>query len=161
MPRIAGINLVGVLVATLIFYFIGFLFYGVIFQRDWTVEILTMRDPQSAATIAQMSQERLVEHWNKIFPGASANAGLSMGLGFLNALVTVSFLAIILRQLSAVAPERMPQLLHTLAIVVGFVVTSLAYDQIYALAPVKLLIIDAGHLTCAYLAAAFTLSFFD
>lgn len=161
MPRIAGINLVGVLVATLIFYFIGFLFYGVIFQRDWTVEILSMRDPQNAGDIAQMTYERLQAHWEKVFPGSAENVGLSMGIGFLNSLVTVSFLAIILRQLSAVAPERLPQLLHTLAIVVGFVITSLAYDQIYALAPVKLLMIDAAHLTVAYLAATFTLSFFD
>ena len=33
MPRLAGINLVGVLVSAILIYFIGFLWYGLLFSE--------------------------------------------------------------------------------------------------------------------------------
>lgn len=35
MPRIFGLNLAAVLLASVVFYFVGFLWYGVIFMNAW------------------------------------------------------------------------------------------------------------------------------
>ena len=35
MPRLAGVNLVGVLLAAIVMYFVGSIFYGLLFQDVW------------------------------------------------------------------------------------------------------------------------------
>ena len=159
MPRLAGVNLVGVLVATLAFYFVGFIFYGVIFQRDWTLETLIFQGVLEADKASELSDALLFDIWTRHFPDASP--ALSMGLGFVNALVTVGFLAFILRHLTSEAPGLTAYAFSACAICIGFVVTTLAYGPIYAGAPMKLMLIDSAHLLCAYLSASIVLFLID
>ena len=159
MPRIAGLNVVGIIAATLVFYFVGFIFYGVLFTREWSVEVLASVGAEDMRTLSQMTTERLTATWNETFP--NSNPGTSMGVGFINALGTVVVLAFILRQLTSAAPSLGAYLMYALLICTGFVLTTLAYDHIYAMAPMKLLMIDTLHLYTAYAAAAITLSFLD
>ncbi len=158
MPRIGGINIVGVLVATLAFYFVGFIFYGVIFTEEWSFTLLEARSELELDTIRQMSDERFQAAWAEHIGGS---AGLSMGLGFVNALVTVVFLAIILRQLTAAAPSLVANVGYALLLWAGFAATTLAYNHIYANAPMAFFRIDMLHLFVAYAVGGAVLSFFD
>lgn len=159
MPRFAGVNIVGVLVATCAFYFIGFLFYGVLFQTDWTLETLVYLGAVDADKAGQLSDQLLMEVWTRHFP--ESNPALSMGLGFLNALITVSLLAFILRHLTSEAPGLAAYALSAILICAGFVITTLAYGPIYTHAPIKLMLIDSAHLMCAYVSASVVLFLMD
>lgn len=160
MPRVAGVNIVGVLVASLVFYFVGFVFFGLLFDRDWLLEILTAQDyAGKSAHLNELSTELLQEQFKQAFPGA--DGGLGMAIGYVNALVTVIVLAVVLRQLTAEAPGLLSSLAWTAAIVLGFAITTLAYDHIYAMASMSLFWMNFWHLVCAYAAAAIVLTFMD
>lgn len=159
MPRIGGINVVGVLLATIAFYMVGFVFYGVIFTSEWTAQTLAMSGVADIDSIRQMSPERLESAWYEAFPNASA--GLSMGLGFVSTLVTVAVLAIVLRQLTSGATSIISYAGYGLLIALGFSVTGIAYDHIYAAKPMILMWIDVGHVIIGYMLSAIVLSFFD
>ena len=160
MPRFYGINLVGVLVAALAFYTVGFLFYGVVFSREWLLTILQNLDYDGKAiNLDQLSTALLQKEWQKAFPGQKL--GASIALGIANAFVTTSILAIVLRQLTAHAPGLLASIAWALGLWLGFAVTSVAYDPIYALEPPILFMIDIGHMAIAYVAAAAVLYYFD
>ncbi|MFC7290036.1 DUF1761 domain-containing protein [Hirschia litorea] len=159
MPRIGGINVVGVLLATIAFYMVGFVFYGLVFQAEWTAQTLAMSGVADLDSIRQMTPERLESAWYEAFP--DANPGLSMGLGFVTTLITVTVLAIILRQLTSGASTIMSYAGLACLLAIGFSVTTLAYDHIYAAKPLTLLWIDSGHLIIGYVISAVILSFFD
>ena len=157
MPRIAGVNIVGVLVASFVFYFVGFIFFGVVYERAWLLEILSPLSYEGKTMqIDQSSTELLRAEMKKAFP--DANQALSLGLGYLNALGTCIILAFVLRQLTSEAPGFLANLAWTLAIVAGFVVTSVAYDHIYAMQSMALFWMNFWHLVCAYAAAAMVLT---
>ena len=160
MPRIEGVNVVGVLVACIVFYFMGFLFYGVLFNRVWLLETLSVLDyANKAINIDQLSTELLRGEMKKAYP--EANGALGMVIGFVNAMISVTALAVVIRFLTAEAPGLAVSLLWTAIVVVGFVLTSVAYDHIYAMKSMTLFWVDVGHLICAYVAAAIVLTILD
>ena len=160
MPQIAGYNVVGLLAATIAFYFVGFLIFGVVFQREWTLTILSQMDyADKAINISQLSKELLMQEWAKAFP--NANSVFSLATGFVSAAVTVTILAIVLRHLTAEAPGLMATWAWTLAIILGFVLATLANGPIYANSPLNLFMMDALHQTVGLLAAATILYFFE
>ena len=158
MPRVGGINVAGVLLASLAFYFVGFVVYGLVFERDWISETLVQHG-FDARVVAEMTPERLDAAWLKTFP--DNNAGVSMGVGFLNALASVTVLAVVLRLLTANSPGLAANILYAMLLCAGFAFTTLAYGPIYAGGSMRLLMIDSIHLFAAYAVAGAVLSRFQ
>ncbi|GEM_PF-477059 len=159
MPRIGGINVIGVVLATIAFYMIGFVFYGVLFTEDWTAHTLASTGVADFDSIRQMSPERLEAAWEKAFP--NSDPAMSMGLGFLSTLVTVIVLAVVLRQLTAGAASLVSYAGFAALLAVGFSITSLLYDHIYAEKTLALFWIDGAHVLIGYVVSAIVLSFFE
>ncbi|MEM6626489.1 MAG: DUF1761 domain-containing protein [Pseudomonadota bacterium] len=156
MPKLAGVNLAGVLLATIAAYFVGYIWYGLVFQLDWLTEIMRVRG-LSADQLATMDAAALGEALAATNP--SANMGLYMGFGFFLTLLTVFVLAIVLK---AFAATGVVQNLGRAALVcVGFAIPMLANDVVYGLEPLKLFYIDASYALASYLVPALILSFFD
>ena len=160
MPRIGGLNLVALIAAILVFYGIGFVFFGLIYEREWLLEILSSLDYDGKSrNIEQLSNELLQSEWKKAFP--DANAAMGLGLGFLNAVISVIGLALVLKHLTSDAPGLFAALGWTVVIVFGFVISTLAYDHIYAMASMPLFWMNFWYLICAYGAAALILTVID
>ncbi len=159
MLRIGGINVIGVVLATIAFYMIGFLFYGLFFKDVWTAHTLASTGVAELDSIRQMTPERLEAAWYKAFP--DANPTLSMGLGFLNTLVTTIVLAVVLRFLTAGAATIASYAGFALLLAIGFSITSISYDHIYAGKSLILFWIDSAHICIGFIVSAVILSLFE
>jgi hypothetical protein len=132
MPKLWGVNVLAVLLAAIAFYFVGFVFYGLVFQQLWTAEV--------GLTEAEL---------------AGANQGVSMGLGFVNALVTTFVLALVLQRMPG--SGLMAKLGVAVLLWLGFAATTLAYAPIYTLSSPVVFHIDLAHLLVAYCVATVVL----
>jgi len=159
MPRIGGINIIGVALATLAFYVVGFVFYGLLFVQDWMHQTLAYVGAAELDTIRQMSDERLAKAWEAKFP--NVDMVTSMGLGFASILVVVIVLAILLRQLTAAAPSLLAYVGYAALMAIGLSCTAIASDHIYAAKPLFLFWVDCGYNVLGFSVAAAVLSFFD
>lgn len=159
MPRIGGINVVGVALAAIAFYMIGYVFYGVLFTDEWIAQTLAMSGVAELDSIRQMSPERIENAWKEAFP--TSDMGTSIGLGFANAVFTVIVLAVVLRLLTSDGPSLIGHIGFAILLALGFSLTGVAADHIYAAKPMVLFWIDAGHTLVAYVVAAIVLSFFE
>ncbi|MEA1941562.1 MAG: DUF1761 domain-containing protein [Pseudomonadota bacterium] len=138
MPRILGLNIIAVIVATLAFYGLGAVWYGAIFSDLWT-GLWNFTDAQMTA--------------------AEAAAGPAMALGFVNTLVTVVFLGLALKALNA---DKMSSAIKWAVFLwAGFAVTTMMYDIAYAMQPVMLLVLDGAHLLIGFVLAAVLLTVMD
>lgn len=131
MPRIFGLNIIAAVVATIALYLVGFVFYGVLFAEQW----MALWD-FSEAHIAY----------------AESVAGPAMGIGFLVSLATGVFIGLAVERFAGPGIGGAVRL--AVFLWAGFALTSLAYDHVYALQPVMLLVIDATHLLVGYIVAA-------
>lgn len=138
MPRILGLNVIGVVVATLAFYALGAVWYGAVFSDLW-VGLWGFTEAELAA--------------------AEASAGPSMAFGFLITLVTVVFLALALKALKV---EGLASAIKWAVFLwAGFALTTLAYDIAYANQPLMLLVLDGAHLLIGFALAAAILTAMD
>lgn len=131
MPRIFGVNLIAWLASAVALYFVGFIFYGLLFADLW-VGLSGFTEAEIAA-----------------MEGA---APVGMVLGFVISLVTTLFLGIALKAFGATsmgAAMRKAVLLWA-----GFAVTTMAYDTVYGGEPLMLLVLDSAHLLVGFVAAA-------
>ncbi len=157
MPRIGQVNIVGVILATLAFFFVGFVFYGLLFADAWSRELLVWRGIVDPETALALNADELYAAMLASAEGKSA--GLGMALGFLNALVTVIALAIARVAFKAFS---LPSALNSAFwLFAGFAVTTLVYDLVYAGEPAFFFFIDGAHLLVAYLVSMTVLHFVD
>jgi hypothetical protein len=159
MPRIGGINVVGVLLASLVFYAIGYLVYGVFFHQEWLHNTLAYVGASDLDTIRQMSDERLDRAVTSRFP--DYNLMLTTGLGLANSIIMVTALAIVLRLLTAAAPSLLAYVGFAILMSIGFSCTSIAMDHIHAYKPLIIMWIDCGYNLFGFMIAAAILSVFD
>lgn len=132
MPKVHGTNLLGILAASIGFFFIGFLWYGVIFMEKWmTLQGLPMDG----------EQQMMPYVW-----------------GFLITVVQVVGINYVLHQSGAKVLSTCAKIALILAILLA--VPFVAYATIYAGAPIELLMIDASHMVVGYVVAGVILSFF-
>ncbi|MEL6258623.1 MAG: DUF1761 domain-containing protein [Pseudomonadota bacterium] len=155
MTRIAGLSLIGVILATIVFFFMGYLWFGAVFTDVWSIEILRLRGIVEPG--ASLSSDQLRATFIEAFP--DLNPALGLGLGFVNALLTTTVLAIVLRIMKA--DGLLSHIGYGLLAWLGFAVTSFAYDPIYGLESMTLFWLDVTHGAAAYSAAAAVLSFFS
>jgi len=131
MPRIFGLNMIAVLVAAIALYFVGFIFYGLLFAEMW-VSLWNFSEEQIAAM--------------------ETNAGPSMAMGFVISLATAAFMGWAMKALKV---EGIVSAAKTGAMLwAGFALTTLAYDTVYAGQSTTLLLIDAFHLLVGFKVAA-------
>lgn len=138
MPRILGLNLVAVIVATLAFFAVGAVWYGALFSDLW-VGLWGFTDAQLA--------------------NAEASAGPAMAMGFAITLVTTAFLGLALKALKADGLASAVK--WAVFLWAGFVVTTMAYDIAYAMQPMMLLVLDSAHTLIGFVVAAAILTAMD
>ena len=138
MPRILGLNIIAVIVATLAFYMLGALWYGALFSDLW-VGLWGFTEAQLAA--------------------AETSAGPAMALGFLITLATVVFIGLALKALRA--DGMGPAIKWAVFLWAGFALTTMAYDIAYAMQPVLLLVLDGAHLLIGFVLTAILLTVMD
>jgi hypothetical protein len=122
MPRLFGLNIITTLIAGIAFWMLGYIWYGVIFSESW--EALQNFTPEQ-------------------YQYAEANMGPLMGMGFLIALISSGFLGFVLRKIGT--DGLFDSLKMALVLCFGFVVLTLLYAPVYALAPMALFYIDASY----------------
>ena len=132
MPKINGTSVLGILAATIGFYMVGFLFYGVIFMEKWM-------------TLAGVPMDGEVNPMTYVW-------------GLLITLLQVLGLNYILQHAGAKTLATCAKISLIVAVLIPVVVVS--YAMIYAGAPSELFLIDAAHMLLGYVLAGIILSFF-
>lgn len=136
MPRLSGVNLVGVLLAALVMWILGFVWYGVLFSEAW------------------MAGNGYTE---AMFEGQS---GLWMAAGFLIPLILAFGLGWHMKQKSITKLNTAVLFALWLALLIG--VPLMMYNYVYS--PYhswQVLLIDSSHTVATFVAGAAILSFFD
>jgi len=156
MPRVAGLNVVAVLVAAVAFYAVGMVFYGFVFMETWGQEMLVNHGADPAAAHA-LTGDALFAELDKI-PG-SLDMATAYGLGFVVSLVTTIGIAIVLR---LARPGSIVAALATaLTLWLCFAVTGLSYNVLYSTESKTIFVIDMGHLLVAFLLSSAVLYLID
>ncbi|WOR14128.1 DUF1761 domain-containing protein [Hyphomonas sp. FCG-A18] len=136
MPRLSGVNLVGVLLAALVMWILGFVWYGVLFSEAW------------------MAGNGYTE---AMFEGQS---GLWMAAGFLIPLILAFGLGWHMKQKSITKLNTAVLFALWLALLIG--VPLMMYNYVYSPHHSwQVLLIDGSHTVATFVAGAAVLSFFD
>ncbi|MEQ9434381.1 DUF1761 domain-containing protein [Hyphomonas sp.] len=136
MPRLSGVNLLGVLLAAIVMFFVGFVFYGMLFSEQWMAARGYTADMAADANPAWMAGGFLIE------------LVLAFGLGWVLKLKGAKGLS------ACVSTALM------LAVVVVLPVSS--YEYVYGFYhSLPGLLVDWGHMLVGMGLAGAVLSFFD
>jgi hypothetical protein len=151
------LNLVAVLAAAIVIYFVGFLIYGLIFQQIWAQQTLENHGIVAVGAGAALTGEALQAELAKI-PGAM-DMPLAMSMGFLISLVTAIGMGLLL---GLVKPPSLGAALGAGFVAwLGFAATTLAYNVVYSSESATIYGIDLMHLFIDYLAAAAVIFLID
>ncbi|WP_425409601.1 DUF1761 domain-containing protein [Hyphococcus sp.] len=133
MPKVLGLNLVGVIVASVAFYFVGFLWYGLLFSEAWmNAEGLTAADAEGQSPIWMIG-------------------------GFLITVLQVIGIGLVLKWKGAASLGEAA----TTALILWFFLALPFVHYAYLYLPahsVTLLLIDASHLLVGWVVSAIVLS---
>lgn len=136
MPKLMGVNLLGALLAAVAMFFVGYVFYGALFQSVWMA--------------SNGYTEEMLQAGNPAW----------MGAGFLISLVLSFGIGYFMRKRGISGVAAAIQFAAALAIVIGFPL--LSYGFVYgAYHSVPGLLVDWGHTFVGFVVAAAVLSFFD
>ncbi len=155
MPKIAGVNLLGVMLAAIAMFFVGFIWYGVLFTEPW----------MGANGLFFADESKQVMQWLTAdgLQSIQADAGpnpMVMLWGFVLSLVLSFGLGWHMKQ-KGVA-QLGPAILYGLGLSLLIGVPLMAYDTVYTpYGSVLGLFVDGSHTVATFLAACAVLSFFD
>ena len=138
MPKFHGTSLLGLLAATLVFYIIGFVWYGILFDAMW-MELSGITLEEATANNEKLGIMMYV--WGLLISFAQV-----LGLNYLVNLGRASRLKACVKVCVKVA--------------VLIALPILGYSALYGGAPVKLLAIDFGHMLIGYIAVGAVLAAF-
>lgn len=140
MPKVAGLNVVAILLGALAFFFIGFLLYGVIFGEEW------MR--WQGATEAEIEAAK-----------QASPEPMVMVIGYLLNVVLVTGLAVTLNwnNISTVGTAVKRALI--IGLVFGGAISAFQWN--YGDAAIQIWILDTVHLTLGLVAAGAILAAMD
>lgn len=134
MPKIFGLSLVGVLVASVVFFLIGWVWYGMLFMDAWMAEM----------GIPQTAEEEMKP--------------MTMILGFVITVMQVIGIGLVMKWKGAAGLAAAVTTAVVLWIV--FALPFCAYGYLYSASQsTTLLMIDAGHLLVGWVVSAIVLSF--
>ncbi|HEX5006169.1 MAG TPA: DUF1761 domain-containing protein [Hyphomonadaceae bacterium] len=156
MPRVAGLNIVAVLVGAVAFYAVGMVIYGFTLTELWGNETLRnhgLLAPGAAALTGEALFARLEE-----IPGAM-DAGMAYGLGFLISLVTVIGIAFVMR---LAKPASLLAAMGTAFVLwLCFSATGLSYNVVYSSESTTIFMIDLMHTLIAFMLSSAVLFLMD
>ena len=136
MPKVFGLNLLGLIAGAIFFFLLGFLWYGVLFMDD------------------MMEAYGLTEHSHTNF-----SQGISMGLGFINVMIVTLGVGLVLKWLNV--SKMVTAMKYGVILWFVFALTTSAYMWIYGSAPLNMLMIDGSYNLIGYAGVAAIWSFFD
>lgn len=138
MPKIFGTSLLGILAATIVFYILGILWYGPIFGETW-LALSGMTKEAAGARMEAMGPMFYV--W-----------------GLLITIAQVIGLSYVLQQAGASVLGTCAKIGVILAVL--FVLPFTGYASLYGDIPVKLMMVDFGHLLVGWTLSCIIMSFF-
>ncbi len=138
MPKIFGTSLVGILAATIAFYMVGFLWYGIVFNDQWMV----------ANGIAEAAAKAHAEQMGPMMYVGGLVVTLAQVLG----------LAYILNHASASLLVTCAKIGAIIAVLIALPL--MAYSVLYEGRSLNALWLDLGHILIGYIIACAVLSFF-
>ena len=155
MPRLAGVHLLGLILAAVAIFFVGFIWYGLLFTEPWmNANGLFFAD--EAKTTMQWLTASGIET-------VSADAGPDpkvLGLGFVLSLVLAFGLGWHMKQKGITKLTTAVLFALWLSLLIG--VPLMAYDLVYAPGfHIAGFLVDASHTVVSFIAAAAVLSLFD
>ena len=138
MPRIAGVNVLGGILATIAIYFVGFVWFGLLFQETWQVA-------------NGYTEEQLV---------ANFNPAITFGGGFVIPLVLAFAIGWLLKATNT--KGLIPSVVFGAKLGLFVAGPVLAYGFVYNVihSPVDLAL-DVSHSLVGFMLGAAVLSFFD
>lgn len=156
MPRVAGLNLVAVLVAAIAFYAVGMIIYGFAATEVWGQHTLInhgMAPDQASALKGEELMAAVMAIPNSMGPA------MAYGLGFVVALVTATGIALVLNMTRPASLGGALQ--HAFVLWLCFAATTLSYNVLYSSESRTIFAIDLVHLFIAYHLAASVLFLMD
>lgn len=153
MPKLAGVNVLGILVAAIAMFFIGFLWYGVLFQTPWMESNAIFWANEGNTSIQWLSGSGVTTQEMGMDP-------MVMGLGFVLFLVLSYGLGWHMKQKNISTLKTAVLFGLWISLLIG--VPMAAYDFVYT--PYGTLdgfLVDASHTVATFVGACAVLSFFD
>lgn len=153
MPKIAGVSLLGVVLGAIAMFFVGFIWYGLLFVEPWMNANGLFFADEAKTTIQWLTAD-----------GVESVAGgpdpVTMVSGFVLSLVLTFGLGWHLKQqgISGLGGSIV------YGLIIGLLIGAplMAYDTVYTPhGSLMGLFVDGGHTVATFIAAAATLSFFD
>jgi hypothetical protein len=155
MPRVAGLNIVAVIVAAIAFYAVGMVIYGLALTDVWGQQTLINHGMAPDQALA-LSGEPLMQAMQAI-PGMDPMMAYSVG--FLISLVTVIGIAIVLKM---ARPSSLPAAIGTAVVLwLCFAATGLSYNVVYSSESVTIYWIDLMHTLIAFALSSAVLYLMD
>ncbi len=136
MPKVFGLNLLGILAGAVFFFLLGWLWYGVLFLQDM------MEAYGVSAT-----------------DSGNFSPVISMLMGFVNVIIVTIGIGLVLKWLNVRKPVTAMK--YGLILWFCFALTTTAYGWVYGSVPLKMLMIDGAYNLIGYLGVAAIWSFFD
>ncbi len=135
MPKILGLNLLGILAGSVAMFVLGWLWYGMIFMDKWMALMGMTPDPSGDMAMAPMIY------------------------GFINVMVVTIGIGLVLKWLNV--SKLMTALKYGLILCVCFALTTEAYVMIYAGSSSELFLINGSYNLVGYALVAAIWSYFD
>lgn len=155
MPKIAGVNVLGVVLGAVAMFFVGFIWYGLLFQEPWMAANGLFFAGEAKETMQWLTADGVQT--------LAADAGpdpMTMLMGFVLSLVLSFGLGWHMKQknISKLGTAALFGLWMSLLIGVPL----MAYDTVYTpFGSLMGLFVDGGHTVVTFVAACIVLSFFD
>lgn len=155
MPKIAGVNLLGVLLGAVAMYFVGFIWYGFLFSEPWMAANGLFYTDETKTTMQWLTADGL-----ETLNAAAGPNPMIMALGFVLSLVLSFGLGWHMKQKSISKLGTAALFGLWISLLIG--VPLMAYDMVYTpYGSLKGLFVDGGHTVITFVAACMVLSFFD
>jgi hypothetical protein len=155
MPRVAGLNIVAVLVAALAFYAVGMVIYGFTLTEVWGQQTLINHGMAPDQALA-LTGEPLMQALQAI-PGMDPM--LAYSVGFLISLVTVIGIAVVMK---LAKPASILAAMGTAFVLwLCFAATGLSYNVVYSSESTTIFMIDLMHTLIAFLLSSAVLFVMD
>lgn len=155
MPKIAGVNLLGVLLGAVAMFFIGFIWYGVLFTEPWMNANGLFFTDEAKTAMQWLTADGL--------QSVAADAGpdpMVMLWGFVLSLVLCYGLGWHMKQKSISKLSTAALFGLWMGLLIG--VPLVAYDTVYTpFGSLMGLFVDGSHTVVGFVAACAILSFFD
>lgn len=155
MPRLAGVHILGLVLAALAIFFVGFIWYGLLFTEPWMNANGLFFVDDAKTSMQWLTADGL----NTV----SADAGpdpMVMGLGFLLSLVLAFGIGWHMKQKGITKLATAVLFALWLSLLIG--VPLMAYDFVYTPGfHLAGFLVDASHTVVTFIVGAAVLSFFD